>query len=181
MSKGYFERVQAQTPTRFWINNVTREQAQLAIDNGAVGCTQNPSYTWKMLTHETEKVYAEQLLEKILKTEKDDNVALVYLQRELIGGIAKIFNMPMVIVDESHNEILREEELYFNLKDKSSVTEMLRRGEITKLRTVAMDSVNYPLKVELYTNQAGTIALYRVYHFIPYTYEPVTDFEIYRE
>lgn len=98
-----------------------------------------------------------------------------------IFGIAKIFNMPMVIVDESHNEILREEELYFNLKDKSSVTEMLRRGEITKLRTVAMDSVNYPLKVELYTNQAGTIALYRVYHFIPYTYEPVTDFEIYRE
>lgn len=98
-----------------------------------------------------------------------------------IFGIAKIFNMPMVIVDESHNEILREEELYFNLKDKSGVTEMLRRGEITKLRTVAMDSVNYPLKVELYTNQAGTIALYRVYHFIPYTYEPVTDFEIYRE
>lgn len=91
MSKGYFERVQAQTPTRFWINNVTREQAQLAIDNGAVGCTQNPAYTWKMLTHETEKVYAEQLLEKIMKTEKDDNVALVYLQRELIGGIAKIF------------------------------------------------------------------------------------------
>ena len=28
----YFERVQAQTPTRFWINNVTREQAERLRD-----------------------------------------------------------------------------------------------------------------------------------------------------
>ena len=98
-----------------------------------------------------------------------------------IFGIAKIFNMPMVLVDESHNEILREEELYFNLKEKSSVIDMLRNGELTKLRTVAMDSANYPLRVELYTNQAGSIALYRVYHFVPYTYEPITEFEVYRK
>ena len=87
----------------------------------------------------------------------------------------------MVLVDESHNEILREEDLYFNLKEKSSVIDMLRNGELTKLRTVAMDSANYPLRVELYTNQAGSIALYRVYHFVPYTYEPITDFEVYRK
>ena len=47
----YFKRVSAQTPTRFWINNVTRAEAQMAIDNGAVGCTQNPSFAYKMLVH----------------------------------------------------------------------------------------------------------------------------------
>ncbi len=91
MSKGYFHRVQELTPTRFWINNVTREQARLAIDSGAVGCTQNPSYTWKMLTHETEKAHAYEALKEILRSERDDNEALVGLQRALIAEIAKIF------------------------------------------------------------------------------------------
>jgi len=39
---GYFHHVQAQTMTRFWINNVTREETRLAIEAGARGCTQNP-------------------------------------------------------------------------------------------------------------------------------------------
>ena len=47
MKTNYFKRVQERTATRFWINNVTRKQAALAIENGAVGCTQNPSYVSK--------------------------------------------------------------------------------------------------------------------------------------
>ena len=50
----YFKRVQAKTRTQFWINNVTEEEAHLAIENGAVGCTQNPSYGYKMLVHPTQ-------------------------------------------------------------------------------------------------------------------------------
>ncbi|MGI5919261.1 MAG: transaldolase family protein [Christensenellales bacterium] len=91
MAKSYFFRVHEQTPTRFWINNVTREQAQLAIDHGAVGCTQNPSYVWKMMTDEKEKPYVLELLDGIMKDERDDNEALVKLQRELVGGVAKVF------------------------------------------------------------------------------------------
>lgn len=90
----YFERVTRQTPTRFWINNVTREQAHMAIEAGAVGCTQNPSYTYKMLTNEKEKAHVFGTLDKILKTEKDNNEVEVKLQRELVATIAKIF-LPM--------------------------------------------------------------------------------------
>lgn len=36
----YFHRLNAQTPTRMWINNVTRRQARMAIEAGATGCTQ---------------------------------------------------------------------------------------------------------------------------------------------
>ena len=87
----YFERVHAQTPTRFWINNVTRKQAEISIAAGAVGCTQNPSYTWKMMDNAEEKEYVNQILAGIMAEEKDDNIALVKLQRELIGGVAKCF------------------------------------------------------------------------------------------
>lgn len=91
MKDNYFKRVQEQTATRFWINNVTRRQTEWAIAAGAVGCTQNPSYTWKMMLHEEEKEYVDQVLEAIMKREKDDNRALIELQRELIAKVAKTF------------------------------------------------------------------------------------------
>ena len=87
----YFHRLHAQTPTRMWINNVTREQAHMAIEAGAVGCTQNPAYTWKMMQDEKERPYVMAKLDEILRTEPDDNMALIKLQRELIRGVAEIF------------------------------------------------------------------------------------------
>ncbi|HHW48435.1 MAG TPA: hypothetical protein GXX14_07450 [Clostridiaceae bacterium] len=95
----YFHRVHAQTPTRFWINNVTRNEARMAIEAGAIGCTQNPSYTWKMIKSPEEEPYVLEILDRILETEKDDNEALVKLQRELVAKIAEIF---MPIYEESN-------------------------------------------------------------------------------
>jgi transaldolase len=88
---GYFHRVTAQTPTRFWINNVTRKEAQLAIEAGAVGCTQNPSYTWKMLDNPEEKEHARKLLDETIKESDDDNQVQIILQRKLVSGVAEIF------------------------------------------------------------------------------------------
>lgn len=90
----YFKRVAAQTPTRFWINNVTREQARMAIEAGACGCTQNPSYTWKMMQDPVERPYVMALLDQILAVEPDDNQALILLQKKLVENIAEIF-MPI--------------------------------------------------------------------------------------
>ena len=90
----YFKRVSKQTPTRFWINNVTLEEASKAIAAGAVGCTQNPTYAWRILNGSVDKALGDNLLDKILKEEADDEEALVKLQRELIVNAAKVF-MPM--------------------------------------------------------------------------------------
>ena len=49
----YFQRVIHQTPTEFWINNPTRAQVDLAISLEASGCTNNPSYSQKMVDHPT--------------------------------------------------------------------------------------------------------------------------------
>jgi transaldolase len=91
MITDYFKRVSRLTPTKFWINNVTREEARLAIEAGAVGCTQNPSYTWKMLTHPTESGPARELLKETLKESTDDNEVECILQRKLVKEIADIF------------------------------------------------------------------------------------------
>lgn len=101
--KKYFHRVQEQTPTRFWINNVTEEHAHLAIENGACGCTQNPSYTWKMLNNEDNnaKKTAFQILDKNIKSEKDDNEVLLKTQKELVEIIAKVF---LPVYEESNGK-----------------------------------------------------------------------------
>ena len=91
---GYFKKVAAQTETRFWINNVTRREADMALEEGAMGCTQNPSYTYKMLVNPEEGEYAKAMLEAIVAEEADDTEALVKLQRALVGEVAKKF-MPL--------------------------------------------------------------------------------------
>ena len=94
MRHGYFHRVNELTPTKFWVNNVSREEARIGIEAGAMGCTQNPSYTWKMLTHPQESEYALGLLRETLNESSDDNEVECILQRKLVHGISKAF-MPL--------------------------------------------------------------------------------------
>ena len=96
--KGYFYRVGEQTPTKFWINNVTVQQAKLALENGAVGCTQNPSYTWKILTGE-DKDSAVKIMDELIREEVDDGEVLVKLQRALVERVAEKF---MPLYEASH-------------------------------------------------------------------------------
>lgn len=98
----YFKRVAAVTPTRFWINNVTEEEARMAIDAGACGCTQNPSFAYKMLVHPTKSEEARAVLRDIIREEKDDSLVEVKLQRALVAKVAKIF-YPMY--EESNGEL----------------------------------------------------------------------------
>jgi transaldolase len=92
--KPYFIRVTEQTPTMFWINNPTRRQADMAIANGALGCTNNPSYTQKMLDHPDEKAYAEKMLHEAIRETSDDWEAAEVFQRKMVKPIAEKF-MPM--------------------------------------------------------------------------------------
>lgn len=66
----------------------------MAIEAGAVGCTQNPSYCWKMIGSEDAREHVAAELAKCMAAQADDNEALVYLQRALISDIARIF-LPM--------------------------------------------------------------------------------------
>jgi transaldolase len=91
MKDTYFHRVSAHSPTKFWINNVTKEEAELALGAGALGCTQNPSYPWKMISHPTEKNYVLDYLDQIIKEESDDNEVQIKLQQKLVMKVGEYF------------------------------------------------------------------------------------------
>lgn len=92
--KPYFIRVGEQSPTMFWINNPTREQADLALEHGALGCTNNPSYTQKMIDHPKEGAYARALLDQAIAETDDEYEAAEVFQRLMVKPIADKF-MPL--------------------------------------------------------------------------------------
>ena len=87
----YFERVQELTPTRFWINNVTRRQAKLAIEAGARSCTQNPAYLSKVIGSEDDGEYIQGIMDELIRECGDDNAVVAELQRRVIAGICECF------------------------------------------------------------------------------------------
>ncbi len=91
MKGQYFHRIAKHSPTQFWINNPTREQADLAINAGATGCTNNPSYVQKMLDNPAEGGYTRRLLDETLKTSKDASDVQTILQRKMVAVIAEKF------------------------------------------------------------------------------------------
>jgi len=90
-SESYFLRVARQTPTEFWINNPTRAQADLAIAHGASGCTNNPSYSQKMVDHPTEGEYARKILDGTINENDDVGFVAAEYQRRLVKPIAEKF------------------------------------------------------------------------------------------
>lgn len=91
MAEAYFHRVAALTPTKFWINNPTRDEARRAVEQGAVGCTNNPSYAQKMLDHPEEGAHARAFLEQVVAEVEDDDRAVIVHQARLVKEIAEIF------------------------------------------------------------------------------------------
>lgn len=89
--KAYFHRITELTPTKFWINNPTRVEAAWAIENGALGCTNNPSYPQKMIDHPLEGEYALQLLDESIRETGDDTEAQILFQQKLVRPIAEKF------------------------------------------------------------------------------------------
>src|SRR5271157_348901 len=89
--ESYFIRVSKQTPTKFWINNPTRSQTITAIENGALGCTCNPSYSQKMVDLPEEGPYALSLLNKACQESDNDKSIAEIFQRKLVKPIAEHF------------------------------------------------------------------------------------------
>jgi transaldolase len=91
MKQSYFIRVTTQTPTEFWINNPTREHADLAIVNGATGCTNNPSYTQKMMDHPSEGAYALKIMDETIREIEVEKAVIAEFQRRLVKPICEKF------------------------------------------------------------------------------------------
>ena len=91
MSQNYFKRVHAQSPTRFWINNPTLEQAKLAVEAGAINCTTNPTYTAKMLKSEDMRPQMLALIQRAKAEASDESAVAALTQRGAVKLLMSAF------------------------------------------------------------------------------------------
>lgn len=73
MREGYFHRVAAVTPTRFWVNNPSSGELEKAVAAGAISCTTNPAYCSKLLRSEPD--YIAGLIDQVARGADDLDAA----------------------------------------------------------------------------------------------------------
>ncbi len=93
-NNGYFQKVRKETPTRFWVNNPTVEEARIAIEAGAVGATTNPAYVSKLLSSPADRAYVERTIQILAPHISDNAVLASLLQRIMVSRLSDIF-MPL--------------------------------------------------------------------------------------
>ena len=85
----YFQRVQTESPTRFWINNPTAADTDKAIAAGAIDCTTNPSYCAKLL--QSEPAYIRAVIDRVVKEVKENDEAAEHVYHEASTRIMRMF------------------------------------------------------------------------------------------
>lgn len=89
--KGYFHRVQEETPTRFWINNPTLAQARKALEAGAVGCTTNPAYVSKLFSSPEDYRTVVRAVDLLVPYESNDSVVAAKVQAAMVARLSDVF------------------------------------------------------------------------------------------
>jgi transaldolase len=89
MHPQYFHRVNAETPTRMWINNPTADDARSSIAAGAVSCTTNPSYCSKLL--QSDATYLHGLIDHVVEEIEDNDAAAEHVYHLASARIMEIF------------------------------------------------------------------------------------------
>ena len=89
MADHYFERVKAETGGRFWVNNPTSEEMDLALAHGAMGCTTNPGYGGNLVKRTPDEVLP--VVRECLPVSDDDEAVAELVQERLVGRICERF------------------------------------------------------------------------------------------
>ncbi len=89
MSESYFLALKSRMPSRLWVNNPTLNEVELALGQGAVGCTTNPAYGGNLLKRAPGE--ARPIVEACAAEVHDAQAAAHLVQQRLVGRVAEQF------------------------------------------------------------------------------------------
>ncbi|MBQ8695589.1 MAG: hypothetical protein IJ513_08115 [Bacteroidaceae bacterium] len=96
----------------------------------------------------------------------------------LAAGIVKLFISSSELVYTPTGEKLSKRELYFEQREKNEVLSQLEKGDLKALAKAGKNNDNLPIRLSIMATESNSIALYRLYQFIPYTFEPISELKI---
>jgi len=100
MPHGYFARLIESTSSRVWVNNPTLEEVDLALQQGAVGCTTNPAYGGGLLKRAPGDI--QPIIAAVVREIGDDELAVEETQRRLVARALPRFRP---IFDQSDGQL----------------------------------------------------------------------------
>jgi transaldolase len=89
LAHAYFAELKAKTPTRVWVNNPTAEELELALAEGAAGCTTNPAFGGGLLRRAPDEITP--VIERCIAASENDARVAELVQRQLVGAIVDRF------------------------------------------------------------------------------------------
>ena len=96
----------------------------------------------------------------------------------VVIGVIKFFVADKSLIYSPTGEILKRHELFFEQKDKENIASLLAKQDMAGIMAKAKSSDNLPIKVDIYTTDSHSITLCRAYQFVPYNFEPITEYQV---
>jgi transaldolase len=89
LAETYFTDLNTRTPTRVWVNNPTSAEVELALEQGAVGCTTNPAFGGGLLRRAPDEIRP--VIDSCLGISDDDSAVADAVQQRLVSSIVDAF------------------------------------------------------------------------------------------
>ena len=89
MAAHFFETLHRETENRFWINNPSGDDIDLAIQHGAIACTTNPAYCSKLV--DSNRAYLDQLVDDTVEQTPNENEAAGIVYQKASQRIMRAF------------------------------------------------------------------------------------------
>lgn len=94
----------------------------------------------------------------------------------MVIGLALMMKSNTFLIYSATGERLKEYTLFYQNNQKEIALELLQRGDLAGAITLAKENSNGAIKAELHTTPSHSIAIYRLYKFVPYLYEPIGEY-----
>ena len=96
----------------------------------------------------------------------------------LITGITWIIKRETTLIYKPTDEVLEEKILFLEGNMGNIVTELLKKGDINGVIERSKEDGNGTIKVEICMAPSESIIIYRIYQYVPYMFEPITEYKV---
>ena len=96
----------------------------------------------------------------------------------LITGITWVTKRETILIYRPTGEEMEEKILFLEGNMGDIAAELLKKGDINGVVERSREDGNGTIKVEICMAPSESIAIYRIYKYVPYMFEPITEYQV---
>lgn len=96
----------------------------------------------------------------------------------LITGITWVTKRETILIYRPTGEEMEEKILFLEGNMGDITAELLKKGDINGVVERSREDGNGTIKVEICMAPSESIAIYRIFKYVPYMFEPITEYQV---